>query len=56
MNKNNHIREVPHYQSLLDLLAEVYSSLNGDYPELKQKIKEVLEQTEPSKLYEREST
>jgi len=52
MNKNSNIKNVPYYYELVDLLAEVYRSLNGDYPDLKNRIREFLERTEPQKLYE----
>ena len=52
MGKNKNIRQVPHYSILLDLLAEVHSSINGDYPQLKEKIRVLLEAAEPSKLHE----
>ena len=52
MGNNKHIKRVPHYSELLDLLAEVYFSINGEYSILKDKICVLLEATEPSKLHE----
>ena len=52
MGKNKNISKIPYYGELLDLLAEVHSSINGDYPQLKEKIRVLLEAAEPSKLHE----
>jgi hypothetical protein len=53
MKNNQNITSVPYYGELVNLLTEVYFSLNGEKPLLKDKIKHTLEAAAPEKLYEK---
>lgn len=52
MSKNNNIKRVPSYVELLNLLVEIYFTIDGQYPKVKQKIESIIKQTEPEKLHE----
>ena len=50
--KNQNIKRVTSYCELIDALADTYHSLNGDYPDLKIRIRSILEESAPEKIYE----